>query len=155
MALKADCAPRIRDPVIPADRFIIVPITNKANILALCSTNELGGESLELPGGVLDNMYSIQDLVESQLLKILGYQLDSLVKMDIIYSPTLFGSWSGCYLFAATGCRKVNNSLNDKSFEILELSSQQWIEACLSKKVDPISIVATFKSLPKLGFRLI
>ena len=111
----------------------------------------------ELPAGTADFGDERPEVVAKvELLEETGYEAEELIVLGPPFFMSPRSSWTRCYPFLATGCRKVAEQKFDESEEMaVELIPvERWVELCFDNIPDPGSVTTTMRALKRLGYSL-
>ena len=138
------------------DWSVVLPITEDGKVVTV-SQYKQGCDQivLELPAGTADfKDETPEEVMKRELLEETGYEPEEVILLGEPQYIATRNSWTRFWPFLARGCRKVKEvkiDLNEE-IEVKIMPFDEWVQLALSSLVEPSAIVATFRSLPHLGY---
>jgi len=113
---------------------------------------------IELPGGRINPGETPRKAARRELLEETGYSSPKFIRLG----PPMFmspgSSWARFHSFLGLGCKSITRPKPSKNelVETILLTWEDWLNMCCSGKiVSPSAVIATFFSLPYLGYRIV
>lgn len=141
------------------DWSVVLPLTADMHVVTVRQYKQ-GCDKIirELPAGAADfRNEKPEDVARRELLEETGYEA---AEGMLFLGPPLWissrSSWTRFWPFLALGCRKVAeqklDDLEDIEIELIPLD--EWIHQALSEIEEPSAVVATFRALPYIGYKI-
>ena len=137
---------------------VVLPITSAGEVIAIREFRHgAGAVLLNLPAGHLDvRGETPEENIRRELEEETGYIAGEIIPLgpplfiSAGHSPTRF------FPFLATECALAQGPAheNDKETVVEVMPLERWVMLCREEVVEPSSIVATFRALPHLGYKM-
>lgn len=141
------------------DWSVTFPVTEDNKIITVLQYKQGCNKIVrELPAGIADfENEKPEEVARRELLEETGYEASGGVQF---LGPPLWiatrSSWTRFWPFLALGCKKVAHTklddLEDIETELIPLD--EWIRKTLTELEEPSAVVATFRALPYMGYRI-
>lgn len=139
------------------DWSVVLPVTEDGKVVAVKQYKQGCNQILlELPAGTADfKGETAEEVMRRELLEETGYEPKEVISLGPPQFIATRNSWTRFHPFLAKGCRKVKEAKIDlnEEIEVVLIPLEKWIDLCLKEIVEPSAIVATFRSLPHLGYQ--
>ena len=112
---------------------------------------------MNLPAGAADLNEKPEHTARREFLEETGYE--AMEGMRFLGPPLWIStrsSWTRFWPFLALGCKKVaEQKLDDvEDIEVELIPLDEWIHKALSEIEEPSAVVATFRALPHIGYKI-
>jgi len=139
------------------DWSVVLPVTEDGEVVVVRQYKQGCHQILlELPAGTADfKDETPEEVMRRELLEETGYEPAEVIALGPSQYISTRNSWTRFHPFLARGCRKVKETKIDlnEEIEVILIPLEEWIDLCLKEIVEPSAIVATFRSLPHLGYQ--